>query len=101
MAGRRRARAKRKTFRLSDSSDVGFTSDEDANIPMPRASTSNARGKQKAVAKSSGVRITKRGKLGMIAEMPLDVLYEVGPSLPLSVTRVTEFVVFAHRYSPS
>jgi hypothetical protein len=80
MVGRRRTRAKQKTFHWSDSSEI--STDEDADVQVPRASTSKTRGKQKAVAKSSGVRITKKGKLGMIAEMPLDVLYEVGLSSP-------------------
>lgn len=82
MAGRRRTRAKQKSFHWSDSSEPDISTDEDANVQVPEASTSRARGKQKAVAKPSGVRITKKGKLGMIAEMPLDVLYEVSHSSP-------------------
>jgi hypothetical protein len=80
MVGRRRTRAKQKTFHLSDNSDSDVSTDGDANVKVPQASMCKARGKQKAVAKSSNIRITKRGKLGMIAEMPLDVLYEVGSS---------------------
>jgi hypothetical protein len=82
MVGRRRTRAKQKTFLWSDSSEIDLSADEDANTQAPKASTSKARGKQKAVAKSSAVRITKKGKLGMITEMPLDVMYEVNPRLP-------------------
>jgi len=84
MVGRRRTRVKRRTFHLSDI-ELDVSSDEDANIEVPQASTSMAKGKQKAVTKSSNVRITKKGKLGMIAEMPLDVLYEVSSSSLLSV----------------
>ena len=80
MAGRRRARAKKKVYYWSD---LGFTSDEDENAEVPEASTSKARSEQKAVAKPFSVRITKKGKLGMITEMPLDVLYEVSPSSSL------------------
>jgi len=82
MVGRRRTRAKKKAFHWSDSSEPDISTDEDANVQVPEASTSKARGKQKAAAKPSGVRITKKGKLGMIAEMPLDVLYEVNLSSP-------------------
>jgi len=82
MVGRRRTRAKQTNFRWSDSSEIDTSSDEDANIQVPEASTTKARGKQKAIAKSSGARITKKGKLGMITEIPLDVLYEVGFSSP-------------------
>ena len=66
----------------SDSSGEDISADEDANVQAPKASTSEARGKQKAVVKPSGVRITKRGKLGLISEMPLDVLYEIDPFPP-------------------
>lgn len=84
MVGRRRTRVKRRTFHLSDI-ELDVSSDEDANVEVPQASTSMAKGKQKAVTKSPHVRITKKGKLGMIAEMPLDVLYEVSSSSLLSV----------------
>lgn len=79
MVGRRRSLAKKKVITWSD---LEFSSDEDANAEVPEASTSKARGKQKAGAKPSGARITKKGKLGMITEMPLDVLYEVSSSSP-------------------
>ena len=84
MVGRRRARARRKTPHWSDSSEVEVSTDEDADAQMPKASTSKARGKQKAVVKPPAVRITKKGKLGLITEMPLDVLYEVSPPLLFS-----------------
>lgn len=84
MVGRRRTRVKRRTFHLSEI-ELDVSSDEDANVEVPQASTSMAKGKQKAVTKSPHVRITKKGKLGMIAEMPLDVLYEVSSSSLLSV----------------
>jgi hypothetical protein len=76
MVGRRHARVKRKVYRWSDIG-VDSSSDEDANVQVPEASTSGVRGKQKVATKRSSVRVTKKGKLGMIAEMPLDVLYEV------------------------
>lgn len=84
MVGRRRTRARKKVFRWSDSSEADTSTDEDMDIQVPKASTSKVRGKQKVVAKSSSVRITKKGKLGLIMEMPLDVLYEVGPPSPFS-----------------
>lgn len=99
MVGRRRTRAKQKAFHLSDSSELDASTDEDADVGVPQASTRKARGKQKAVAKSSGVRITKKGKLGMIAEMPLDVLYEVSSSSPFM--NAACFMFFTQRYSPS
>jgi len=100
MVGRRRTRTKQKTFHLSDSSESDDSTDEDANVGVTQASTSKARGKQKAVTKPSSVRITKRGKLGMIAEMPLDVMYEVSSSYPFSLN-TAGFMPFAHRCSPS
>jgi len=84
MVGRRRTRVKRRTFYFTDS-ELSALSDEDANVEVPQASTSKAKGKQKAGTKSSNIRITKKGKLGMIVEMPLDVLYEVSSSYLLSV----------------
>ena len=75
---RRRARIKRRIYHWSDLG-IDSDSDEDANAEVPEASTSEVRGKQTVATKRSSVRITKRGKLGMISEMPLDVLYEVGP----------------------
>jgi len=80
MAGRRSVRVKQKARHGSDSSEIGVGTDEDANVQVPKASTSKVRGKQRAVVKTSGVRTTKKRKLGLISEMPLDVLYEVGPS---------------------
>ena len=80
MVSRRSRRARQAPVHFSDSSEGGASADEDANVEVPKASTSKVRGKQKAVVKSSGVRITKKGKLGLILEMPLDVLYEVNPS---------------------
>ena len=77
MVSRRRTRAKQNTPHWSDSSEGGASTDEDEDAQAPKASTSKAKGKRKVVVKSSGVRITKRGKLGLISEMPLDVLYEV------------------------
>ena len=60
------------------------SADEDVEaLHCPQEFTSAGKGKQKAVAKSHHVRITKKGKLGMITEMPLDVLYEVSPSSTL------------------
>lgn len=79
MVSRRRTRTRRPAPQWSDSSEEG---DEDANAQVPKAPTSKVKGKQKAVVKSSAARNTKRGKLGLISEMPLDVLYEVDPSCP-------------------
>ena len=101
MVGRRRTRVKQRTFHLSDSSELDVSTDEDASVEASQASTSKARGKQKAVAKSSNVRITKKGKLGMIAEMPLDVLYEVSSSSPSFGLNAAGFMFLARRYSPS
>ena len=101
MVSRRRTRTKQKTIRWSDSGESDTGTDEHANVEALQTSTSKVRGKQKAVAKPSNVRITKKGKLGMIAEMPLDVLYEVSPSFPLLSLNAVGFISFAHRYSPS
>lgn len=101
MVRRRRARTKQKNFHWSDSSEVEISTDEDADVQVPKASTSKARGKQKAAVKPSSVRITKKGKLGLITEVPLDVLYEVGLSSPPFPTGVMESVLFSYRYSLS
>jgi len=89
MTSRRRTRAQQNAPHSSDSSEGDTSSDEDANVQAPKAPTTKARGKQKAVVKSSGVRIKKRGKLGLISEMPLDVLYEVDPSPPFHNERLS------------
>ena len=82
MVSHRRTRAKQKAPSLSDPSEEEVSTDEDANVQAPKGSMSKARGKQKAAVKSSGVRLKKKGKLGLILEMPLDVLYEVNHSPP-------------------
>ena len=82
MGGRRRTRVRQKTVHWGE---INVSADEDVDgQALSKASTSKAKGKQKAVAKSSGVRISKKGKLGLITEMPLDVLYEVSPPFFLS-----------------
>ena len=81
MVGRRRGRAKQKFFHWNDLSEMDTSTDEDANVDVPHVSSTKGKGKQKG---KSTVRITKKGKLGMISEMPLDVLYEVRSVLLIS-----------------